>query len=75
MVGVVKGTRRVCVDAAAVRGCVTRTGSEKAGLYRRTWELSRSAGVTFTPAWAVNGKVVPWTALEGEIQAALRLRR
>jgi protein-disulfide isomerase len=59
-------------DSAAVRDCVSRTGPAQAALYRRTWEAARAAGVTFTPAWAVNGKVVPWARLPEELDAALR---
>jgi protein-disulfide isomerase len=63
------------VDTAAVRGCVARTGPHRAALYRKTWAASRAAGVTFTPAWSVNGKVVPWPALEEAIQATLQSSR
>lgn len=59
-------------DSAAVRECVQATGSTRAALYRKTWAAARTAGVTFTPAWAVNGKVVPWAQLEAEVQAAVR---
>jgi protein-disulfide isomerase len=59
-------------DSAALGACVERTGSARAALYRRTWEAARAAGVTFTPAWAVNGKVVPWARLPQELDAALR---
>jgi protein-disulfide isomerase len=62
-------------DSAAVRGCVDRTGSARAALYRQTWAAARAAGVTFTPAWAVNGRVVPWARLEAEIDAAVRAAR
>ncbi|WP_420129367.1 thioredoxin domain-containing protein [Longimicrobium sp.] len=60
------------VDSAAVRTCVDQTGPARAAVYRQTWTAARAAGVTFTPAWAVNGKVVPWNALEGAVAAALR---
>lgn len=60
------------IDSAAVRGCVNRSGSARAVLYRQTWTAARTAGVTFTPAWAVNGKVVAWNDLDAEVDAALR---
>jgi protein-disulfide isomerase len=60
------------VDSAQVRACVNRTGSARAALYRQTWTTARTAGVTFTPAWAVNGRVVPWNELESAVEAALR---
>lgn len=59
-------------DTAAVRECVSRTGAARAAVYRRTWEAASAEGVTFTPAWAVNGKVVRWAALQSEIAAAAR---
>ncbi len=61
------------VDSAAVRKCVNRTGPARAALYRQTWTAARAAGVTFTPAWVVNGKVVPWNDLQDEVDAALRV--
>lgn len=60
------------VDSAAVRTCVNQTGPARAALYRQTWTAARTAGVTFTPAWAVNGKVVPWNELDEAVDAALR---
>jgi protein-disulfide isomerase len=65
----------VGADTAAVADCVRRTGAARGAVLRRTWESARAAGVTFTPAWAVDGKVVPWAELETEIQAALRRPR
>ncbi|HEX6038601.1 thioredoxin domain-containing protein [Longimicrobium sp.] len=59
-------------DSAAVRECAGATGSSRAAVYRKTWEAARTAGVTFTPAWAVNGKVVKWADLEAEVEAAVR---
>jgi len=58
-------------DSAAVRECVQATGSARAALYRKTWATARTADVTFTPVWAVNGKVVPWAQLEAEVEAAV----
>jgi protein-disulfide isomerase len=59
-------------DSAAVRRCMHRTGSARAERLRRSWQAAAAAGVTFTPAYSVNGKVVPWAALDAEIQSALR---
>ncbi len=59
-------------DSAAVHECVGATGSSRAAVYRKTWEAARTAGVTFTPAWAVNGQVVPWARLEAEVEAAVQ---
>lgn len=59
-------------DSAAVRECVQGTGSRRAALYRETWQAARTAGVTFTPAWAVNGRVVPWAQLSAEVEAAVQ---
>jgi protein-disulfide isomerase len=59
-------------DSATVRECVQATGSTRAALYRKTWAAARTAGVTFTPAWAVNGKVVPWAQLEAAVDEAVQ---
>jgi protein-disulfide isomerase len=59
-------------DSARVRECVQATGSSRAAVYRKTWEAARTAGVTFTPAWAVNGRVVPWAQLEAAVEAAVQ---
>jgi hypothetical protein len=32
--------------------------------------VAGAAGLTFTPAWTVNGKVVRWDRLEAEIERA-----
>lgn len=64
-------------DTAAVGACVARTGSARAAALRKAWEMASAAGVTFTPAWAVDGKIVRWNELDaaiGEARAARERR-
>ena len=58
-------------DRAAVGACVRETASARAAVLRRYREAATGAGLAYTPAWAVDGKVVAWERLEEEIRAAL----
>lgn len=58
-------------DTAAVRECLTASATARVANLRQSWQVASAAGFTFTPAWAVNGRIVPWASLEHEIEQAL----
>jgi protein-disulfide isomerase len=61
----------VGADSAAVRECMARDGPRRAAALRRAWETASSQGITFTPAWFVNGRMVPWPRLATALDSAL----
>jgi protein-disulfide isomerase len=66
----------VGADTSAVRECVAREGGERGRALANAWRLSSTAGITYSPAWAVNGVPVEWNQVPREIEAALtRARR
>jgi len=59
-------------DTAAIRACLASEGQTRVANLRGSWEVASRAGFTFTPAYAVNGKIVPWDVLDREISLAMK---
>jgi protein-disulfide isomerase len=59
------------VDTTGVRGCLDADPGPRAAALRSGWEAVSTSGITYTPAVAVNGRIVPWPELEAAIRDAL----
>ena len=63
---------RVGGDTVGLKTCLQETGSARANDLRRSREITFAAALTYTPVWAVNGRIVAWNELEQEIENAVR---
>lgn len=61
---------RAGADTAAVARCIREDGSKEMARLRSARAVVGAAGLTFTPAWTVNGKLVRWDQLEAELERA-----